>query len=163
MNRSSVTGAQACWFVWLRDLLAHFILVINPAAPSLRLLFPVQNADDNRYCQAAGLPVLELVTSSRAVTALNNERGFEQRDVEGICEVGGSKKQGKAGFTGGEALVVVRHSLLYCFYYTCHLAVSALYPMPRMLVIGCLAWLFEVCMQRQVRSHCPSTDRHAFN
>lgn len=34
----------------------------------LRLPLP-QNADDNRYdSQAAGLPVLELVTSSRAVT-----------------------------------------------------------------------------------------------
>jgi hypothetical protein len=44
--------------------------------------------------------VLELVTSSAAVTCLNNESGFSADDVEGICEVGGSKKQGKAGFTG---------------------------------------------------------------
>lgn len=44
--------------------------------------------------------MLELVTSSSAVTCLNNEAGFTADDVEGICEVGGSKKQGKAGFTG---------------------------------------------------------------
>lgn len=61
---------------------------------------PVQNADDNSYSPDAGLPVLELVTSSCAVTCLNNESGFSPDDVVGICEVGGSKKQGKAGFTG---------------------------------------------------------------
>lgn len=60
----------------------------------------VQNADDNSYSSKAGLPVLELVTSSSAVSCLNNEAGFTPDDVEGICEVGGSKKQGKAGFTG---------------------------------------------------------------
>jgi len=60
----------------------------------------VQNADDNSYTPAAGLPVLELITSSSAVSCLNNEVGFTRDDVDGICEVGGSKKQGKAGFTG---------------------------------------------------------------
>ena len=68
------------------------------------LLVSLQNADDNSYTPTAGLPVLELVTSSGAVTCLNNEAGFSQDDVDGICEVGGSKKQGKAGFTGEPAI-----------------------------------------------------------
>jgi hypothetical protein len=38
------------------------------------------------------------------VTCLNNEAGFTPDDVEGICEVGGSKKQGKAGFTGEKCM-----------------------------------------------------------
>jgi hypothetical protein len=67
---------------------------------ALPCMYPLQNADDNKYSSSVSCPMLELVLTSGAVSLLNNERGFSVRDVRGISDIGKSKKKGKGGYTG---------------------------------------------------------------
>lgn len=53
----------------------------------------VQNADDNSYPSARdALPSLAFVIEKDCITILNNECGFEERNVRAICDVGRSTK-----------------------------------------------------------------------
>ena len=44
--------------------------------------------------------MLELVVTPSAINLINNELGFLEEDVRGICDVSDSKKEGKEGYTG---------------------------------------------------------------
>jgi hypothetical protein len=59
-----------------------------------------QNADDCTYPESLALRMLELVVTPRGVSLLSNEAGFSVKDVEGICNISRSKKEGVAGYTG---------------------------------------------------------------
>ncbi|XP_072524200.1 uncharacterized protein [Salminus brasiliensis] len=53
----------------------------------------IQNADDNNYPQeGTGQPALAFVVQRDCITILNNECGFEEKNVRAICDVGKSTK-----------------------------------------------------------------------
>ena len=56
----------------------------------------VQNADDNSYPSDSDgyefLPAVEFVVTKDCVTVLNNERGFEEKHIRALCDVGKSTK-----------------------------------------------------------------------
>lgn len=62
----------------------------------------LQNADDNSYPAEAGLvPALAFVVERDCITVLNNESGFQERNVRAICDVGRSTKgKHKYGYIG---------------------------------------------------------------
>ena len=51
----------------------------------------IQNADDNKY-ELGTVPTLSLLVSDDAITLLNNEIGFTERDVRAVCNLGASTK-----------------------------------------------------------------------
>jgi hypothetical protein len=54
----------------------------------------IQNADDNGY--AAGVtPTIRLELFPHAVVVYNNEIGFSDKNIEAVCNVGGSTKANK--------------------------------------------------------------------
>ncbi|XP_078347983.1 uncharacterized protein LOC144633073 isoform X2 [Oculina patagonica] len=55
----------------------------------------VQNADDNTYpeeCSGAGFPSLVFVLERDKIMVLNNEVGFEEKNIRALCDVGRSTK-----------------------------------------------------------------------
>ncbi|KDP22565.1 hypothetical protein JCGZ_26396 [Jatropha curcas] len=75
----------------------------------------IQNAEDNEYPERID-PSLEFVITSRDITAtgapatlliFNNEKGFSPKNIESICNVGNSTKQGhrKRGYIGEKVLL----------------------------------------------------------
>lgn len=53
----------------------------------------VQNADDNSYpLDRKEDPALAFVVQKDCITILNNECGFEEKNVRAICDVGKSTK-----------------------------------------------------------------------
>ena len=51
----------------------------------------LQNADDNTYaCDAS--PTLSIDVREAGITLVNNEKGFTERDVRSICNLGASTK-----------------------------------------------------------------------
>ena len=51
----------------------------------------VQNADDNSYPEECN-PTLFFILESDKVVILNNERGFEEKNIRALCDVGRSTK-----------------------------------------------------------------------
>ncbi|XP_073345224.1 uncharacterized protein [Pagrus major] len=66
----------------------------------------IQNADDNSYPSEAGLlPALALVVERDCITILNNETGFQERNIRAICDVGCSTKgKHKYGYIGQKGI-----------------------------------------------------------
>ncbi|XP_058103015.1 uncharacterized protein LOC131246676 isoform X3 [Magnolia sinica] len=73
----------------------------------------IQNAEDNEYLSDD--PSLEFVITSKDITAtgaastlliFNNERGFSEKNINSICNVGGSTKKGKrqCGYIGEKGI-----------------------------------------------------------
>ncbi|KAK2197037.1 bifunctional Histidine kinase-HSP90-like ATPase superfamily/Zinc finger [Babesia duncani] len=52
----------------------------------------IQNADDNDYDVV--LPKIGFYLDKNAMVVVNNERGFQERDVRSICDIGASSKVG---------------------------------------------------------------------
>ena len=55
----------------------------------------VQNADDNSYpevCSDPGFPSLLFVLERDRIVILNNEIGFEEKNIRALCDVGRSTK-----------------------------------------------------------------------
>ncbi|MEQ2224045.1 hypothetical protein ILYODFUR_003396 [Ilyodon furcidens] len=53
----------------------------------------IQNADDNSYPSEGGvIPALAFVVERDCITVLNNEMGFQERNIRAICDVGRSTK-----------------------------------------------------------------------
>lgn len=50
----------------------------------------VQNADDNRYTET--LPSIAFFVNVERIEVLNNEVGFEERNIRALCDVGKSTK-----------------------------------------------------------------------
>ncbi|XP_035467715.2 protein NO VEIN isoform X3 [Scophthalmus maximus] len=66
----------------------------------------IQNADDNSYpSEAAVVPSLAFVVERDCITILNNEIGFQERNVRAICDVGRSTKgKHKYGYIGQKGI-----------------------------------------------------------
>ncbi|XP_076005731.1 uncharacterized protein LOC143000345 isoform X2 [Genypterus blacodes] len=66
----------------------------------------IQNADDNNYPSEAGvIPALAFVVEKDCVSVLNNESGFEERNIRAICDVGCSTKgKHKYGYIGQKGI-----------------------------------------------------------
>eukprot|EP01083_Nonionella_stella_P211429 764498_1 len=64
----------------------------------------VQNADDNTYPTDI-CPTLRFHVTSRAITLENNERGFSEKDIRALCDVGKSTKpKHAAGYIGQKGI-----------------------------------------------------------
>lgn len=61
-----------------------------------------QNADDNSYpSDTCVVPSLAFVVERNCITVLNNEIGFQERNIRAICDVGRSTKgKHKYGYIG---------------------------------------------------------------
>ncbi|XP_028263346.1 uncharacterized protein LOC114437112 isoform X2 [Parambassis ranga] len=66
----------------------------------------IQNADDNSYPSEAGVvPALAFVVERDCITVLNNEIGFQERNIRAICDVGRSTKgKHKYGYIGQKGI-----------------------------------------------------------
>ncbi|XP_026207843.1 uncharacterized protein wu:fj29h11 isoform X2 [Anabas testudineus] len=66
----------------------------------------IQNADDNSYPTEAGVvPALAFVVERDCITVLNNETGFQEKNIRAICDVGCSTKgKHKYGYIGQKGI-----------------------------------------------------------
>nr|XP_019938379.1 PREDICTED: uncharacterized protein LOC109626689 [Paralichthys olivaceus] len=66
----------------------------------------IQNADDNSYPSDAGvIPSLAFVVERDCITILNNEIGFQEKNIRAICDVGRSTKgKHKYGYIGQKGI-----------------------------------------------------------
>ncbi|XP_030610585.1 protein NO VEIN isoform X2 [Archocentrus centrarchus] len=66
----------------------------------------IQNADDNSYPPEHGVvPALAFVVERDCVTVLNNETGFQEKNIRAICDVGRSTKgKHKYGYIGQKGI-----------------------------------------------------------
>ncbi|XP_018534128.2 uncharacterized protein wu:fj29h11 [Lates calcarifer] len=66
----------------------------------------IQNADDNSYPSEAGVaPSLAFVVERDCITVLNNEIGFQEKNIRAICDVGRSTKgKHKYGYIGQKGI-----------------------------------------------------------
>ncbi|XP_026170473.1 protein NO VEIN isoform X2 [Mastacembelus armatus] len=65
----------------------------------------IQNADDNSYPEAGVVPALAFVVEKDCITILNNETGFQERNIRAICDVGCSTKgKHKYGYIGQKGI-----------------------------------------------------------
>ena len=63
----------------------------------------VQNADDNDYLNGV-VPQLTFKLTSKQLILVNNEVGFNERNVKALCSVGESSKANKAGYIGEKGI-----------------------------------------------------------
>ncbi|XP_034415421.1 protein NO VEIN isoform X2 [Cyclopterus lumpus] len=66
----------------------------------------IQNADDNSYPSEVGVvPALAFVVERDSITVLNNETGFQEKNIRAICDVGRSTKgKHKYGYIGQKGI-----------------------------------------------------------
>nr|XP_046232573.1 protein NO VEIN isoform X2 [Scatophagus argus] len=66
----------------------------------------IQNADDNGYPSETGfVPALAFVVERHCITVLNNETGFQEKNIRAICDVGRSTKgKHKYGYIGQKGI-----------------------------------------------------------
>ncbi|XP_038160259.1 protein NO VEIN isoform X3 [Cyprinodon tularosa] len=66
----------------------------------------IQNADDNSYpCEGGVVPALAFVVERDCITVLNNESGFQEKNIRAICDVGRSTKgKHKYGYIGQKGI-----------------------------------------------------------
>ncbi|XP_029978405.1 protein NO VEIN isoform X2 [Sphaeramia orbicularis] len=66
----------------------------------------IQNADDNNYpSETSVVPALAFVVTRDCITVLNNETGFQERNIRAICDVGRSTKgKHKYGYIGQKGI-----------------------------------------------------------
>ncbi|XP_070708112.1 uncharacterized protein [Pempheris klunzingeri] len=66
----------------------------------------IQNADDNSYPSETGvIPALAFVVERDSITVLNNETGFQEKNIRAICDVGRSTKgKHKYGYIGQKGI-----------------------------------------------------------
>ena len=63
----------------------------------------VQNADDNDYLNGV-IPQLTFKLNPKQFVLVNNEVGFNERNVKALCSVGESSKANKAGYIGEKGI-----------------------------------------------------------
>ncbi|KAJ1570005.1 hypothetical protein HK096_006342, partial [Nowakowskiella sp. JEL0078] len=64
----------------------------------------LQNADDNKY-KSGQIPTIEFVISNATIIVRNNEKGFSEKNIRALCDVGKStKKKGGAGYIGHKGI-----------------------------------------------------------
>lgn len=63
----------------------------------------IQNADDNAYPEGA-LPRLSFQLSPERLLLVNNEIGFNESNVQALCDVGKSSKENKKGYIGEKGI-----------------------------------------------------------
>ena len=65
----------------------------------------IQNADDNCYPSKGVTPSLVFIISETAITVLNNEVGFSEKNIRAICDVGKSTKGvHRSGYIGQKGI-----------------------------------------------------------
>uniref|UniRef100_A0A3Q2WHL7 Wu:fj29h11 n=1 Tax=Haplochromis burtoni TaxID=8153 RepID=A0A3Q2WHL7_HAPBU len=66
----------------------------------------IQNADDNSYPAESGVvPALAFMVERDCITVLNNETGFQEKNIRAICDVGRSTKgKHKYGYIGQKGI-----------------------------------------------------------
>ncbi|XP_051958401.1 uncharacterized protein wu:fj29h11 isoform X1 [Xyrauchen texanus] len=65
----------------------------------------IQNADDNSYPDGGEQPALTFMVEKECITILNNECGFEEKNIRAICDVGRSTKgKHKYGYIGQKGI-----------------------------------------------------------
>ncbi|XP_077085850.1 uncharacterized protein LOC143737933 [Siphateles boraxobius] len=65
----------------------------------------IQNADDNSYPEGGETPALMFVVERDCIAIMNNESGFEERNVRAVCDVGRSTKgKHKYGYIGQKGI-----------------------------------------------------------
>lgn len=66
----------------------------------------IQNADDNNYAPENGIvPALAFVVERDCISVLNNETGFQEKNIKAICDVGRSTKgKHKYGYIGQKGI-----------------------------------------------------------
>ncbi|XP_045924345.1 protein NO VEIN [Micropterus dolomieu] len=65
----------------------------------------IQNADDNSYPEDGLVPALAFWVERDCITVLNNEDGFQERNIRAICDVGRSTKgKHKYGYIGQKGI-----------------------------------------------------------
>ncbi|KAK7134163.1 hypothetical protein R3I93_017539 [Phoxinus phoxinus] len=65
----------------------------------------IQNADDNSYPEGGETPALMFVVERDCITIMNNESGFEEKNVRAVCDVGRSTKgKHKYGYIGQKGI-----------------------------------------------------------
>jgi hypothetical protein len=63
----------------------------------------VQNSDDNAYLPNV-IPTIKIELFPHALLVFNNEIGFQEKNIVAVCNVGGSTKQGMAGYIGQKGI-----------------------------------------------------------
>uniref|UniRef100_UPI0037E884B3 uncharacterized protein n=1 Tax=Semicossyphus pulcher TaxID=241346 RepID=UPI0037E884B3 len=65
----------------------------------------IQNADDNSYSEDGEVPALAFMVQRDCIIILNNETGFQERNIRAICDVGRSTKgKHKYGYIGQKGI-----------------------------------------------------------
>ena len=84
----------------------YYCLRVTLCAPPASL---PQNADDNSYQpQGGAVAALAFLVDRACITVLNNETGFQEKNVRAICDVGRSTKgKHKHGYIGNLLCVCV--------------------------------------------------------
>jgi hypothetical protein len=62
----------------------------------------IQNTDDNSY--ESETPKVSIQLSKEGIFVCNNEKGFQEKDVRSICDVGNSTKSKSEGFIGEKGI-----------------------------------------------------------
>jgi hypothetical protein len=63
----------------------------------------IQNADDNAYPDDV-VPSLEFVIDAEGIVVRNNERGFTERNIRSLCDIGNSTKAKQSGYIGQKGI-----------------------------------------------------------
>ena len=63
----------------------------------------IQNAEDNKYSPEEK-PELDFILNDSWLIIQNNELGFSEKDVDSICNIGGSNKQRSEGYIGEKGI-----------------------------------------------------------
>lgn len=91
-----------------RKLLCFSILIWILSNILRTLCIPFfQNADDNSYPAEPGVvPALAFMVERDCITVLNNETGFQEKNIRAICDVGRSTKgKHKYGYIGNSFIL----------------------------------------------------------
>ncbi|VVB85353.1 Uncharacterised protein [uncultured archaeon] len=85
-----------------QDDAAKLLTEIHAKRPHF-ILELIQNAEDNDYLEYVK-PKIKLIITSNELIIQNNEKGFSNRDVLGLCGIGDSKKDKKSGYIGEKGI-----------------------------------------------------------
>ncbi|XP_060951191.1 uncharacterized protein wu:fj29h11 [Limanda limanda] len=136
----------------------------------------IQNADDNSYPSDAGLiPSVAFVVEKNCITVLNNEIGFQEKNIRAICDVGRSTKgKHKYGYIGQKGIgfksvfkitdcpEIHSNGFHLCFDKTCGLSMGYILPHwiedERPLDAALtnpnqISWTTKICLPLRSESH----------
>ncbi|XP_053269146.1 uncharacterized protein wu:fj29h11 [Pleuronectes platessa] len=136
----------------------------------------IQNADDNSYPSDAGLiPSVAFVVEKNCITVLNNEIGFQEKNIRAICDVGRSTKgKHKYGYIGQKGIgfksvfkitdcpEIHSNGFHLCFDKTCGLSMGYILPHwtederpldAALRNANQISWTTKICLPLRSESH----------